>query len=112
MVAPLVGGFFALQAVMKPASSAAAKCILVRTLITGLYPGARDCKMKISAGIHSGRGPTLRRMVPTGASLPHVRSMVSDTNRGQGEHAKRARLRIDPVQKPLGPVSLWRPCRL
>jgi len=30
----------------------------------------------------------------------------------QGEHAKTARLPIDPVQKPLRPVSLWRPCRL
>jgi hypothetical protein len=47
MVAPLVGEFSALQAVMKPASNAAAKNILVRTLITGLYPSARNCKVKM-----------------------------------------------------------------
>jgi hypothetical protein len=47
MVAPLVDDFSALQAVMKPASNAAAKRILVRTLIPGFYPGTRDCKVKI-----------------------------------------------------------------
>jgi hypothetical protein len=30
--------------------------------VTGLYPGARDCKVKTSAGIHAGREPALRRM--------------------------------------------------
>jgi hypothetical protein len=46
MVAPLVGGFSALQAVMQPASNAAAKSIFVRTLMTGFYTGRRKCKEK------------------------------------------------------------------
>jgi hypothetical protein len=51
MVAPLVDDLSALQAVMKPASNAAAKKKWVRTLITAFYPGTHGCKVKIQPSL-------------------------------------------------------------